>query len=179
MDERGFPFNIRLAQAEDAPVLTEISKHAFHSDIHCGSTETGGPPGYDDVKWQADIIAHRRSACYKLLLGEQIIGGAIVHPLRGQGEYCLGRIYIAPEYHRQGLGRRAMQLIEDAHPDARKWVLDTPAWNARTRQFYLQLGYELIAEDEYLVFEKITGASDSGRRHGTAEGRAHPPADSR
>lgn len=158
MDERELQFSIRLAQAEDAPVLTEISRHAFDSDIHCGSTETGSPPGYDNVKWQADVIANRRSSYYKVLLGEQIIGDAIVYPLKGHGEYCLARIYIDSQYHRQGFGRRAMQLVEDAYPDAKRWVLDSPAWNTRTRQFYPQVGYELIAEDEFLVFEKTLKA---------------------
>ncbi len=92
------------------------------------------------------------------MLGDQIIGGAIVFPLKGHGEYCLGRIYIDPRYHRKGLGKRAMQLVEAAFPEARRWVLDTPAWNTRTRQFYAEVGYKLIREDELLVFEKILKA---------------------
>lgn len=143
---------------EDSPVLTEISQRAFDSDIRCGSEERGGPPGYDNVEWQTRMITNPGATYYKILLGERIIGGALVYPLRQEGDYCLGRIYIAPSHHRQGLGRQAMHLVERAFPDARRWVLDTPAWNTRTRQFYREVGYELVEEGEFLVFEKMVRA---------------------
>ena len=40
------------AKIEDASALALVSKRAFHSDIHCGAPELGGPPGYDSPDWQ-------------------------------------------------------------------------------------------------------------------------------
>ena len=31
------------AKPEDAPILAEVSKRAFHSDVNCGGSGEGGP----------------------------------------------------------------------------------------------------------------------------------------
>lgn len=143
---------LELAGPDDAEALTAISKRAFDTDVDVGKARKGGPPGYSSVKWQTDMIG-RASAYWKILLDEELIGGAIVisHP---RGRYYLARIFIDPDHHRRGLGLRTMRLLFDAYPEARLWNLETPPWNTRTRAFYEKLGFEIIRETEDDVFYK-------------------------
>ena len=46
----------RKARPSDADALAQVSERAFHSDIHCGADEMGGPPGYNSATWQAKIM---------------------------------------------------------------------------------------------------------------------------
>lgn len=145
------------AVKEDAELLAQISKRAFDSDVNCGGKEPGGPPGYDTAKGQQELMEHPKSTFSKIVLDDQVIGGTIVFEMDEPNEYFLGRIFIDPEYHGQGLGIEAMGLVEKAFPTAKRWLLDTPAWNDRTRHFYPKVGYTLIKETEFLLFEKKIG----------------------
>ena len=55
--------------------------------------------------------------------------------------YELGRLFLDPQWHRQGIGKRLMALLFAAYPRPRRWTLDTPIWNRRTRAFYEGLGF--------------------------------------
>ncbi len=107
----------------------------------------------------------RDGVYYKILDGGRIIGGMIVFDL-GRGHYELGRIFIAPEYQNQGIGAQALQFIEGAYPQARRWTLDTPSWATRNQHFYEAHGYvkkreaALYGEDFTVVlYEKVMPAS--------------------
>ncbi len=144
---------IMLADVSDAEALADVSKRAFHSDVNCGGIGEGGPPGYDSPQWQAMIM--RKAKYYKIQLGEKTIGGAIVFS-KGKSHFYLGRIFIDPAYHRKGIGTRAMDLVLKAFPSAKKWSLETPPWNSRTREFYSKRGFRKIGESkEDVFFEKV------------------------
>jgi hypothetical protein len=57
-DHEGFAHSLRFERAtpDDAEILAHVSKQAFHSDIHCGATEPGGPIGYDSDLWQIRMM---------------------------------------------------------------------------------------------------------------------------
>jgi len=129
---------LKKAVARDAATLAEISKRAFASDLACGAVSPGGPPGYDSVGWQREMMKH--GDYHKILLGARIVGGLIVFR-KAPREYELGRIFIDPEVQRQGIGMQAMALMEAAYPLAKIWTLDTPEWNTRTNRFYPKMGY--------------------------------------
>jgi hypothetical protein len=57
-------------------ILAQISERAFHSDTHCGATGLGGPPGYNSDAWQIRMMTAGKY--YRILFGEQIVGGFIV-----------------------------------------------------------------------------------------------------
>lgn len=147
---------LRPAMPQDAEALAEISRRAFHSDLTCGATAKDGPPGYDDPAWQRAVM--RQATAYLMIfVDNELAGGAIVF-VQGHGNYYLGRIFLDPLYHRQGLGVQAMELILAHFPEARKWKLETPTWNSRTANFYQKLGFRLLkASDEDLFFEKKLG----------------------
>lgn len=148
---------LELAEERDAPLLADISKRAFHSDITCGADRQGGPDGYDSADWQICMMKSAR-AYFKIQLDEQVVGGAIVF-CNGKGNYYLGRIFIDPEVQHQGIGTQAMALIFERFPNAHRWRLDTPRWNIRTKCFYLKMGFYIAkqtAEDYF--FEKEVDA---------------------
>ncbi len=137
---------VRLVRArpEDAEVLAQVSKRAFDDDVSVGAPGPGGPPGYDLPGWQATMM-RRAEAYYKLVREGQIVGGAIVFR-PGPGHYHLGRIFVEPALHRRGIGTQACELLWREYPLARRWTLETPAWNRRTQAFYEKLGFVRVGE---------------------------------
>ena len=145
---------LELARPEDAAALAEISRRAFDTDVDCGATEPGGPPGYDSAAWQRSTMG-KSSAYWKILVDGQLAGGAIVMAYP-RGRYYLARIFLDPDYHRRGLGTQAMNAVLDAYPEARVWRLETPLWNRRTRAFYDKLGFRVVQETKEDVFFQKT-----------------------
>ncbi len=125
---------------EDAEVLADISKRAFESDVEVGSSVKGGPLGYDSVD------EHRRHATsdwidyLKVLYDGKIVGGMRVYRM-GTGHNEIMGVFIDPDYHRKGIGKRSFEQVLEMYPDAKKWTLDTPDWNIRTKNFYEGLGF--------------------------------------
>ncbi len=140
----------RLADAEE---LAEVSKRAFDHDIHYGAPGPGGPPGYDSPAWQAKVM--RFGDYYKILDGKRIIGGMVIMRRRAR-EYEVGRIFIAPEHQDQGIGTKAFEFLWEKYSLAKRWTLDTPAWNLRTRHFYEKVGFVEIGKDSdgCILFER-------------------------
>lgn len=137
-----------LAKSQDALVLTSISKRAFHSDIEVGAAQAGGPPGYQSHKYHIKMAVQKHLyTCYDHGL---IIGGAILFK-EGTNLY-IGRIFIAPEYFRKGLGIKLMEKIENLYSDVISFTLDTPLWNVRTNSFYQKLGYEVKKKDKEFAY---------------------------
>lgn len=64
------------AREEDAERLAEISKRAFHSDIHCGAPKEQGPPGYDSPKAQISFM--KNCDYFKILYDDVIVGALMV-----------------------------------------------------------------------------------------------------
>ncbi|MGA9351332.1 MAG: GNAT family N-acetyltransferase [Anaerolineae bacterium] len=106
------------ARPTDAATLARISERAFHSDIHCGAPGLGGPPGYESEQWQRKMM--HIGDYYKILVGDQIVGGFIVLR-KGPREYELGRIFVDPDYQNQGAGTQAMEFLWEEYPLAKRW----------------------------------------------------------
>jgi len=134
----------KKAKIEDAKALARVSKRAFHSDIHCGAKEKGGPPGYDSADWQ--IFAMKQMMYYKILSDDSIIGGFMVSN-RSNGRYKLERIFIDPDHQNRGIGTQTFEFIWQEFPMAKRWTLGTPVWNRRTRHFYKKLGFIEVGKD--------------------------------
>jgi len=147
------------ARTKDAAALARISERAFHSDIHCGAPGLGGPPGYSSEQWQREMM--HIGDYYKVLVGDQIVGGFIVLR-KGPREYELGRIFVDPDYQNKGVGTQAFEFLWEEYPLAKRWTLDTPAWNRRTRHFYKKVGFVEVGTDDRggILFEKRTPARD-------------------
>jgi GNAT superfamily N-acetyltransferase len=147
------------ARSKDAAALAHISERAFHSDIHCGAPGLGGPPGYKSEQWQRKMM--RIGDYYKILVGDEIVGGLIVFRKKPR-EYELGRIFVDPDHQNQGVGTQAFEFLWEEYPLAKRWTLGTPAWNRRTRHFYNKVGFVEIGTDGRggILFEKRVSARD-------------------
>ncbi len=131
---------IERAFEKDIKELVQISQIAFEAHL-CQEAPLGvnGPEGYRDP----DFLRAKLSTadCWKILLNEQIVGGAIVR-LKESRHYHLHRIWIHPDFQRLGLGRAAMIELFQNYPDARRWTLDTPEWAQKNARFYESLGFK-------------------------------------
>ena len=139
--------NIRIEKAisNDAEILAELSKKAFHTDSEVfGFEQPGGPPGYDTPEFQNWTMT--TLTYYKILYDEEIVGGIILDPGKVD-HHILERIFVDPRYHNKGIATKAMILIFNKYPDL-VWTLGTPEWNARTRHFYEKLGFKQVGWDE-------------------------------
>lgn len=141
------------ARLGDAETLAQVSKRAFDHDTHYGAPGPGGPPGYDTAAWQAKVM--RFGDYYKIVDGKRIIGGMVVMRT-GSRQYEVGRIFIEPESQDQGIGTAAFQFLWETYPLTKRWTLDTPAWNLRTRHFYKKVGFVELGEDAdgCILFER-------------------------
>lgn len=135
---------LRPARPEEAASLADVSRRAFDSDLALGiAPGPGGPPGYASPEWQARMMDAGRY--HAITLDGALAGGAIVFEM-GPGHHELGRIFVDPTRHHQGIGRQAMTLLFAAYPHTDRWTLDTPTWNRRTRSFYEGLGFVAVGE---------------------------------
>lgn len=153
---------IRLLEATpaDAVALTALQVEAFEADARRYSdAPPGGPPGYDDVAWQ--VARMSRGGYFKILEEDALVGGAIVFRT-GPASCEVGRIWVAPDREGRGVGGRALELLEQAFPEAVVWTLDTPSWATRNHRFYEHRGYRRVREEwahgmRLVFFEKRRG----------------------
>jgi GNAT superfamily N-acetyltransferase len=140
---------IERANLRDAEILTKVQTLTFDDDsrVH-GLGNSGGPPEYNSVKWNRYIM--KKSHYYKILKDNEIIGGIIIF-FRGKKHCEVGRIYIHPKFHNQGIGTKAFEFLETTYPYITKWSLNTPSFAKKNQYFYEKLGYIRIGE------QKITG----------------------
>lgn len=132
------------AAPQDAAALTAVQVRTFNDDTRrFAGQAAGGPPGYDSVRWQVKMMNY--GDYYKILHGENIIGGIIVYRM-GAVHYEVGRIWIDPEYQNRGIGSLALRFIEDSFPAVQRWTLDSPAWAVRSQHFYQKAGYRKTGE---------------------------------
>ena len=142
------------ASRENAAVLAEVSRRTFDNDVNFGAPGPCGPPGYDSPEWQRHCM--RAGRYFEICDDNRIIGGLMLFP-QGAGTVELGRVFIEPERQNTGIGLAALRFAESAFPKAKRWVLDTPAWNTRNHHFYEKAGYvktgEIEAGDGFVLFQ--------------------------
>lgn len=142
------PALIRFEKArfQDAAALTDVQQQTFDDDSRrfAGRPSGGGPPGYDSVDWT--LWAIKTGIYYKILAGEQIIGGVILFDMH-RGHFNLGRIFVALGWQNQGIGTQALRFIEKTFRRVKRWSLDTPEWATRNHHFYEKSGYVQVGQE--------------------------------
>jgi RimJ/RimL family protein N-acetyltransferase len=173
---------IELAESKDAERLADISKRAFDSDIEHGAPGPGGPLGYDSSEHQKRMIENTSGNYLKILYDGKIVGGTTAYKI-SDTHYEIFNVFVDPEYHRKGIGKESFKLIMEKYPEAKRWTLDTPDWNTRTKSYYERLGfkqygifrwvptfdlraYELLLDPEYKIeTTRIVDVEDNDKKY--------------
>ena len=141
------------AEANQIEKIVAMSVRAFETDVNVGGIKGDCPPEYDSIKWHQQMA--REGHLYQAMIGNDLVGAAIVFPDETENSVYIGRIFIDSIYHRKGFGIRLMDCIEKNFPWAAEFHLDTPCWNERTNAFYKRLGYHIIKnEDGFIFYQK-------------------------
>lgn len=141
----GVMITIERAVLEDANIITEIKIAAFNKEINTYLGRDGGPPGYDKVESEMDII--ERLIAYKILLDGTIIGAFFLIP-NGEDKMQFEDFVIHPDYQGKGYGYYVLQLVEKQYPLIKEWYLSTPVFSVGNQHLYEKFGYVEIERDE-------------------------------
>jgi GNAT superfamily N-acetyltransferase len=146
--------HIVIAEENQIKTIVDMSVRAFETDVNVGGAKGDCPPEYGSVEWHKQMA--REGHLYQAMIGNDIVGAAIVFPDETENSVYIGRIFIDSIYHRKGYGIQLMECIEKNYPSATEFNLDTPRWNVRTNAFYEKLGYQIIKEEDGFVFYRKT-----------------------
>lgn len=72
---------------------------------------------------------------YRIMQGEEKVGGAVVKVDGEQGELEL--LFVSPHAHSKGIGYAAWCEIERLHPEVKIWETVTPYFEKRNIHFYV------------------------------------------
>lgn len=137
--------SIERAMLEDANRITEIKIAAFNKEINTYLGRDGGPPGYDKVESEIDIITNL--IAYKILWKQQIIGAFFLIP-QEDGRMLFEDFVIHPDYQGNGYGYRVLELVEKEYASVKEWYLSTPVFSVGNQHLYEKFGYVEIDRDE-------------------------------
>jgi ribosomal protein S18 acetylase RimI-like enzyme len=94
-----------------------------------------------------------KADAYKILTDGKTVGSVFIYKI-DENHYELDTISILPEHQSQGIGSRAISMVEGFYPDAISWTLQTPEKDARNRHLYEKHGY--LAVDALVINEHLT-----------------------
>lgn len=146
------------AEADQIERIVDMSVRAFETDVTLGGAKGDCPPEFDSVQWHNQMA--KEGHLYQAMIGEEVVGAAIVFPDETENQVYIGRVFIDSIHQRKGYGIRLMECIEKNFPSATEFYLDTPGWNARTNAFYQKLGYRITKiEDGFVYYQKRKNSS--------------------
>ena len=96
---------------------------------------------YDNPSWHQQMCKQKH--LFSFLKDGEIVGGVLLWV--SKENVYIGRIFIDPKFFRKGYGIKLMKAIELLYP-RKEYVLDTPCWNIRTKNFYIKSGYKIVEE---------------------------------
>ncbi len=157
-----FQLSFLMMAESDIPEVTLVMKRAFDDDAQKHlRKESGGPPGYDNGDFFREwLLPYEESVGYKIIAGEEIIGGIIVWILP-EAHNILGTIFVDPNHQDQGVGQQIWTFIEETYPETASWRLGTSSWATKNHHFYEKCGFVKVdedplikPEDDSLIFRK-------------------------
>ena len=139
---------IRRAEPADAPALARVRRESWE-DAYRGIFRD---ELLDDFDYRDHAERFLRNMAdpgtdvYVLEDGDRAVGFFVISvpekPLYRDFPVCLNALYLIPEYHRQGIGRRVMAVAEDwcRNRGYDRFFLSCSLHNQRARAFYEAMG---------------------------------------
>lgn len=120
----------------DYDILTKIMTSAFNEDtsMHTDLKEDG-PTGYNDGSLIKKLNENKDSESYKIIYNDNIVGAYTVI-IKPNNVYILDMLFIDPQYRKEHLGSIVWKDIEQKYYNAKKWIVETPAYSKRNHHFY-------------------------------------------
>ncbi|KNY28284.1 GNAT family N-acetyltransferase [Pseudobacteroides cellulosolvens] len=138
---------IERASEDDAIEIIKVRNKSFYEDF----LDFGECPGYnisiDEMKKKI-----QKFVIYKISVDGKIIGDISID-IR-ENYFWIGCLEIIPEFQNFGIGTEVLKFIEEKHPEAKIWGLETPAQNYRNCCFYEKMGFVKVKDTQQS--EKIT-----------------------
>lgn len=128
---------IRTAQLGDAEELLALQRAAFLSEAELYGTNA--------VPAMLESLRQLREAMRSHLFLKALEDGRIAGSVRANldGDTCrIGRLVVAPELQRRGIGSRLMDAIEARFPEAGHYEIFTGEKSEGNLRLYRRLGYE-------------------------------------
>jgi len=143
---------VRLVRATsgDSDLLTQSQVRTFDDDARRFDSEpsTAAPPAWTNPT-NRRLIAN--SYYYRIEHDQVLVGGLIVLRL-DWSEFHIARIWVETAYQRQGIGSRAMALLDGRFPQATLWTVEAPAWAYQRRHFYKGCGFDVAREARGTIY---------------------------
>jgi len=135
----GLILNILFKKAtlEDAEELLAVQRESFKEALELYQDFDTNPKFEKIEKISYKIKNHYY---YKIILDGIIIGGIHAYK-KGDYHYYINRIFILPDFENLGIGKKAMEFIENELYDAKTLSLDTPHKSYKNHYFYEKLAY--------------------------------------
>lgn len=149
----GKMIRIERASLEDADIIKDINTMAFNDEMNRVLGRDGGPPGYNTKEEHEKLI--KDFIVYKVFKNEVIIGSFFLINHTSE-HYSLESFCIYPEYQNKGYGYETLKVMEETHPEVKKWTLESMKGSDRIQHLYEKFGYKMIAEEEWFYsYEKL------------------------
>ncbi len=150
---------ISLATLADAPAILNLQHLAYESEAQLYQDWSIPPLTQTLEQLQAEF-----PSCTVLKASE---GGVILGSVRAQikdGVVQIGRLFVAPDVQRQGIGSALLRAIEAAFPAAQQFELFTGSRSEGNIRLYARHGYSITQRKKLspkvtLVFMAKSGAA--------------------
>ena len=148
--------SIRTATSADIPAITRIYAHAVTYGTASFELE---PPGPAEMARRQQALLARNFPYIVADLADAVVGYAYAGPYRDRRAYdwCVeDSLYIAPEFHRRGIGRLLlMRLVADSEARGFRQMIGVIGDSANTASIavHAAVGFRLIGNFQSIGFK--------------------------
>lgn len=128
-------------------LVRQICEEALNSTFlnSTGKTEILDEQGDGGPLVSEQAFCNGEGVVYKLVWGEEIIGGVFVRFLSPHSRGIVSLLGIREDHHGRGLGRRILRELEKAYPEITLWQLESPVFALRNVAFYVNVcGFRIV-----------------------------------
>jgi len=160
-------FNIKILSYRHEYKEFNYAKNGYKDVVDDCDVNMAREDGMFSRKWH-EIFSSQYPGCWSLVIeiDNKIIGQIVA--ISGENKHIADNyssydmtgnvniifcIYVLPEYKNKGIGKMAMEYMEQLHP-ADKWILDTPKISPKNKHFYEKCGYTQGSSDSLNVYSK-------------------------